>query len=229
MSQPTVLITGISRGIGRACAQRFHDAGYHLLGCSRNEAHLHAFADDFPTAEVEVVDMGNKTQVVDFGYRMAQNHSIDVLVNNAGAFLPGALLTEEDGVYEHLMRVNVDSVYYLTKQIAPQMRARRSGAIINLCSVASIKGYPAGGSYTVSKHALLGLSRSLREELKPDDVRVCSILPSATLTDSWAGSGLPDDRFMTPESIAEVIYQMATLPYPTVLEEVLVRPQLGDI
>ncbi|MFN8921665.1 MAG: SDR family NAD(P)-dependent oxidoreductase, partial [Sphingobacteriia bacterium] len=201
----TVVITGISRGIGRAIAQRFQQAGYHLVGCARTADSIRAFQEDFPLAEVQAVDLADKAAVQAFGHWVVQQHKVEVLVNNAGSFVPGGMLSEADQVYEQLMRVNVDSVYYLSKILAAQMRGLGQGTIINLCSVASIKAYAAGGSYAISKHALLGLSRAMREELKPDGVRVCSILPGATLTDSWAGAELPETRFIQPESVAELV------------------------
>ena len=109
------------------------------------------------------------------------------------------------------------------------MKARRSGTIVNLCSTASLVGYPNGGSYCVSKFGLLGLTRALREELKPAGVRVVAVSPGATLTDSWAGSDLPAERFMTPEAVAEVVYCACALPSGAVMEDVVLRPQLGDL
>ncbi|MBL7876963.1 MAG: SDR family NAD(P)-dependent oxidoreductase, partial [Cyclobacteriaceae bacterium] len=104
-----------------------------------------------------------------------------------------------------------------------------SGHIFNICSIASIKAYPNGGSYAISKFALLGFSKVLREELKEHGIRVTAVLPGATKTASWAGSTLPDSRFIKPEDVAETIFSAYSLSPNAVVEELLIRPQLGDI
>ena len=98
-----------------------------------------------------------------------------------------------------------------------------------MCSVASFKAYPNGGSYSISKFALLGFSKCLREELKEFNIKVTSILPGATLTDSWSETNLPESRFSKSEDIAELIYSITQLSAFSVVEDVVIRPQLGDI
>jgi short-subunit dehydrogenase len=98
-----------------------------------------------------------------------------------------------------------------------------------MCSIASIKAYPNGGSYAISKFALLGFSKVLREELKDKGIRVTAILPGATRTSSWDGVDLPDERFMKSEDVAETIFSAYSLSKRSVVEEILIRPQLGDI
>jgi short-subunit dehydrogenase len=109
------------------------------------------------------------------------------------------------------------------------MIARKSGHIFNMCSIASIKAYANGGSYAITKFALLGFSKCLREELKPVGIRVTSILPGATRTASWEGVDLPDERFMRVEDVAETVYGAYSLSQRSVVEEIIIRPQLGDI
>ena len=98
-----------------------------------------------------------------------------------------------------------------------------------MCSLASYKAYKNGGIYSISKFALLGLSKTLREELKPYDIKVTAIMPGATLTDSWQGVDLPENRFSKPEDIAELIYTITHISKLSVVEELIIRPQLGDI
>jgi short-subunit dehydrogenase len=121
------------------------------------------------------------------------------------------------------------SAYYTSRGIAPGMREAKSGHIFNMCSIASIKAYPNGGSYAISKFAMLGLSKMLREELKEFGVRVTSVLPGATLTASWEGTDLPNERFMDPQDVAEVVWGAYGLSKRSVVEEILIRPQLGDL
>jgi len=98
-----------------------------------------------------------------------------------------------------------------------------------MCSIASVTAYAAGGSYSVAKFALMGFSKSLRLEGMPHGIRVSAVLPGATLTDSWAGVDLPASRFMDPADVAETIHTAFEINEQTVMEEVLLRPLLGDI
>ena len=138
-------------------------------------------------------------------------------------------MDEDEDVLEKTLNTNLFSAYYLTKKLAPQFINQKSGYIINMCSVASIKAYENGGSYSISKFALLGFSKVLREELKEYNIKVSSILPGATLTDSWHGTDLPESRFSKPEDIAELIYTITQLSAFSVVEDLVIRPQLGDI
>ena len=121
------------------------------------------------------------------------------------------------------------SMLNLTRALLPGMIARGSGTILNICSTASITPYPNGGSYGIAKHALLGFSHTLREEMKRHGIRVVALLPGATLTDSWAGAGLPYSRFMPAEDVAESAYMAWRMSPRTVVEDILLRPMLGDI
>jgi short-subunit dehydrogenase len=98
-----------------------------------------------------------------------------------------------------------------------------------MCSIASIKAYPNGGSYAISKFALLGFSKVLREELKEFNIRVTAVLPGATRTASWDGVDLPEDRFMRAEDVAETVFSAYSISERSVVEEIIIRPQLGDI
>jgi short-subunit dehydrogenase len=95
--------------------------------------------------------------------------------------------------------------------------------------VASFMAYPNGGAYSASKFALLGFSKSLREEMKPYNIKVSAIIPGATYTQSWSETDLPQSRFMSPEDIAHMLYQIYLLSERTVVEEIVLRPMLGDI
>lgn len=225
-----IVITGASRGIGKAIAEKFLSENHTILICSSNETKLAELKIQFPSIITFVCDVSKKNEVVAFADFVLQNfESIDVLINNAGVFLPGKVHDEEDGILEKTMQTNLYSAYYLTQKLVPSMIAKRNGYIFNLCSVASIKAYPNGGSYSVSKFALLGFSKCLREELKEYNIKVTSILPGATLTDSWSGTDLPESRFSKSEDIADLIYSITQLSAFSVVEDLVIRPQLGDI
>ncbi|HYG19529.1 MAG TPA: SDR family NAD(P)-dependent oxidoreductase, partial [Ohtaekwangia sp.] len=137
--------------------------------------------------------------------------------------------TEPEGTLESMIVNNLYSAYYATRGIVPIMQDQKRGHIFNMCSIASLKAYPNGGSYAISKFALLGFSKCLREELKATGIRVTAVMPGATMTASWEGTDLPDERFMTAEDIAETIFSAYTLSGRSVVEEIIIRPQLGDI
>jgi short-subunit dehydrogenase len=109
------------------------------------------------------------------------------------------------------------------------MIEQRAGHIFNLCSVASFKAYPNGGSYAISKFALLGFSKCLREEVKASGLKVTAVMPGAVLTESWQGTEHSPERFMKPQDVADAIYGAYALSPNSIVEEIIIRPQLGDI
>ena len=225
-----IVITGASRGIGKAIAEKFAATGHQVIVCSRDEQKLSELKKQHASIITFSCDVSQKEEIQRFGDFVLQTFDkIDVLVNNAGIFLPGKITEEEDGILEKTINTNLYSAYYLTKKLAPKFIEQKDGYIFNMCSVASVKAYENGGSYSISKFALLGFSKTLREELKPHNIKVTSILPGATLTDSWSGTDLPESRFSKSEDIADLIYSITQLSAFSVVEDLVIRPQLGDI
>jgi short-subunit dehydrogenase len=230
-----IVITGGSKGIGRAIVEKFSSQSFDVVVSARNVPDLRRMKSEVESEfgnriSIFSGDMGTKKDVDEFvQVILSYNRQIDVLVNNAGYFEPGEICTEPEGTLEKMLSANLYSAYFLTRGLAPSMKINKEGHIFNMCSVASIKAYPTGGSYSVSKFALLGFSKSLREELKDHNIRVTSIMPGATQTSSWDGSGLPDSRFMKPDDVAEMIFAAYSLSKRSVVEEIIIRPQLGDI
>lgn len=231
------IITGASKGIGKAVAEKLAEEGFDIAICARTAEDL-AVAKKAIEAKragvkvlAEVVDMGEKAQVLAYGKKVLEtfNAAPDILVNNAGIFVPGAVHEEEEGHLEKMMAVNLYSAYHLTRFLLPAMKERRSGHIFNLCSTASHKAYPNGGSYSITKFALLGFSQNLREEMKPFSVKVTSVSPGPTLTASWQGYDGPADRLMEPGDVASMIWAAYTLSKQAVVEDILMRPMLGDM
>jgi short-subunit dehydrogenase len=109
------------------------------------------------------------------------------------------------------------------------MKAARKGHVFNLCSTASHKAYPNGGSYSITKFALLGFSKNLREEMKPFGVKVTSVSPGPVWTASWEGFEAPADRLMEASDVADMIWAAYNLSPQAVVEDILLRPMLGDI
>lgn len=231
-----IVVTGGTKGIGRAIVQKFASSGYDIITCSRHEDQLTTLKQAIEKSYTNVTlypycaDMSDTAQVKAFSEFVCQKgRPVDILVNNAGYFVPGEIHTEPEGNLESMIRANLYSAYYMTRGIIDIMKRQKHGHIFNLCSVASFMAYPNGGSYAISKFALLGFSRCLREELKPHGIRVTAVMPGATFTASWEGADIPEDRFMPPDDVAEMIYSAYVLSPRTVVEDIILRPQLGDI
>ena len=143
--------------------------------------------------------------------------------------MPGSIHTEEDGVIEQMITTNLYSAYHLTRVLLPAMLQAKSGHIFNMCSIASLQAYANGGSYSISKFALAGFSKNLREELKPHNIKVTAVYPGAVYTDSWSGSGVNPGRIMQPADVAELVYTVSQLSPQACVEEIVLRPQLGDL
>ena len=228
----SIIISGGSQGIGKALVKKFLENGFQVFTCARNAKKLESLKNEFnhPHLHTFVADLSDKKQVSNFAqWILNQETKIDVLINNAGYFLPGQIQNEEDGVLESQIEANLYSAYHLTKAILPSMQKSNSGHIFTICSTASITAYTAGGSYCISKFALLGFTKVLREELKTQGIKVTAVLPGATLTPAWDGVNLPDSRFIPAEDIANTIFSAYMMSASTVIEEILIRPQLGDI
>jgi short-subunit dehydrogenase len=231
-----VVVTGASKGIGKAISEIFALKGYDVAICSRSENDLKELKAEIESKTnqkcfTKCVDLSIKEQVVQFGnFVLSLDISIECLVNNAGVFMPGQLLSENEGALENMINTNLYSAYYLSRILVPKMILNPGPShVFNICSIASMIAYPQSGSYTISKFALLGFSKSLREELKNSSVKVTSLLPGATLTASWAGVDLPEDRFMKASDIAEIVWASFCLSPSAVVEEIVLRPIMGDI
>jgi len=231
-----VIITGASRGLGYAMAEKFAANGHNLYLCSQNEVLLYkameTLTTKYPNITIKATpfDLSDKKQVSSLGHWILDfGISVDVLINNAGQFLPGSVYNEEEGVLEKMIAVNLYSAYYLTRLLLPVVMKQKSGHIFNICSIASFQAYPNGGSYSISKFALAGFSKNLREEMKPHGIKVTTVYPGAAYTDSWAASGIDKNRFMEAKDIADMIFASSQLSAQACVEDIVLRPQLGDI
>lgn len=231
-----VVITGASRGLGKAIAHLFAQNGHDLVLTSRNEVALYNAVQQimtvYPgiTVKAKAFDLSVKETALAFGdWVLALQIPIDVLVNNAGLFDPGNVYNEPDGTLEHMMAVNLFSAYHVTRSVINQLIAQKSGHIFNMCSIASLKAYPNGGAYSISKYALAGFSTNLRDEMKPFGIKVTAVYPGAAFTDSWEDSGIDPKRIMQADDIAKMIYAAAQLSPQACVEEIILRPQLGDL
>jgi short-subunit dehydrogenase len=230
-----VVITGASRGIGKAIAENFAEHGYDLLLTSRSDVALHTATEELKAAYPGVTirskpcDLAVKEQAQRFGNWCLGYAVPDILVNNAGSFEPGSVFNEPDGVLENQIATNLYSAYHVTRALVPKMIQRRTGHIFNMCSIASLDAYANGGAYSISKFALHGFAKNLREEMKPYGIKVTSVFPGAVMTDSWAGYDNSSKRIMEAGDIAQLVYAASQLSIQACVEDIIIRPQLGDL
>lgn len=233
---PNAIITGGTQGIGKAITEKLLANGFSVAICARTPSDLEAvrshWENQYPAASIytHTADLADKGQCITFGQlALQQLGTIDILVNNAGLFFPGKLADEPDGHLEQLMAVNVYSAYHLTRTVLPTMVRQQNGHIFNMCSVASLKAYPNGGAYSMTKYALQGFSDNLRYELMDHNIKVTALTPGATYSRSWQASGLPEERFMQVTDIADMIWAAYMLSPGAVVENIVMRPVKGDI
>lgn len=231
-----IVVTGASKGIGKAIVEKFSVPGNEVFICARNENDLSEFVKEANKKTAGVVikyyvaDLAEKKGVIEFGnWLLSQNISIDILVNNAGQFLPGSVYNEEEGTLEKMIAVNLYSAYHLTRMLLPSMMKRKGGHIFNICSIASLQAYNNGGSYSISKFALMGFSKNLREEMKPYNIKVTAIYAGAVFTSSWEGANVEPSRILEVNDIAEIIFAASRLSPQACIEDIIIRPQAGDM
>lgn len=230
-----VIITGASKGIGKAIAEIFAANSHNLFLCSRGELTLYKTAEEFMTKFPDVTikakpfDLSKKEEAIAFGNWCLSFAVPDILVNNAGLFEPGSVHNEPDGLLESQVATNVYSAYHLTRTLLPKMMKQGSGHIFNICSIASLHAYENGGAYSISKYALHGFSKNLREEMKPFNIKVTSVFPGAVLTSSWGNFDNSSHRIMEADDIAKMIYTASQLSPGACVEDIVIRPQPGDL
>lgn len=230
-----IIITGASKGIGKAIAVKFASYGYNLFLCARNLEQLNKTAleiqEIFPSVKIKVkaADLSEKEQAEQFADWCLHHGIPDILVNNAGVYLPGNTIDEPTGSLESMINTNLYSAYYVSRKLVPAMIKNGSGHIFNICSIASLHAYQGGGGYSISKYALHGFSQNLRHELKAHGIKVTSVFPGAVLTDSWGNFDNSSGRIMEAADIADMVLAASKLSPQAVVEDIVIRPQLGDL
>ncbi len=229
---PTALVTGATEGIGRAICFTLGKAGYKIGACARTPSRLRALKDGLEAASIAIavhptdvgIEADVKTAVAALVHELG---TVDVLVNNAGvAFLkPFEQLTVED--WDTTMATNLRSLFLMTREVLPAMRARKQGAIVNIASLAGRNGFAGGSAYTASKHAVLGFSKSLMLEVRKDNVRVITICPGSVDTSLIRTQSVlsPNiDRILQPEDVAQTVLAALALPERALVSELDIRP-----
>jgi short-subunit dehydrogenase len=223
------VITGATKGIGKAIAIKLAKNGFDLVLLARNESSLNDLKNNLLQYDNNIltypVNCANKNEVLSFIKKADVDFEFaDVLINNVGVFNPGLLLDEDDDLYEKQQNINLNTAYYLSKYFGKKMREAKKGHVFTICSVASKVAVANAGSYSVTKAALLSLNNVLRQELAIHNVKVTAFLPGSTKTSSWEGTEIPDEKFIQPEDIAETLYTILNLSKGVNVDEVLLTP-----
>jgi NADP-dependent 3-hydroxy acid dehydrogenase YdfG len=235
-SQPVVLITGASQGIGAAIARVFarEVRGARLALVARKAKKLtavaRACAKSGATAEVFSCDVADETAVSGMAKAVATRFgAVDVLINNAGVFAGAPFAETEVADFDRIVAANLRSAFLVTRTFLPAMMKRKSGDVFFMSSIAGLAAYPNGTAYCAAKFGVTGLAKVLRAETKHTGVRVCCVHPGATWSPSWSGSGVKPERIMPAEDVARAFLDVWRLSRRTVVEEIVLRPQLGDL
>lgn len=226
-----VLVTGASRGIGRAIARRFAREGAELIITARNEEELQGLGSEIQHIGRRVLvipaDLRDPDQIQALAHQALENSGrIDILINNAGIgyWAPVSEVTLEQ--YDELFAVNMRAVFLLTQAVLPPMIDGGNGHIVNIASTSSRWAYPEGTLYCASKFALLGFNEALAKELRTTGVRVTAICPGQVNT-YLGGSGPKtwEEGMLNGEDVAELALQAVTLPAHAIVTEMVVWPR----
>ncbi|MDB5147302.1 MAG: family NAD(P)-dependent oxidoreductase [Mucilaginibacter sp.] len=231
-----VLITGSTKGMGRSIAIAFANEGLNVAICSRNEQELLNFKEELELVDAGVkvfamkADGSKKTELLKFAAAAeAEFGFIDVVVNNLGTFIPSSILDDTEDTLQIQINTNLMPSYELYRYFGKTMANARKGHFFNICSVAAINPVPQAGSYSVTKYALLGLTRVMRLEMQEHGVKVTAVIPGSTLTDSWKDAVVDKDTMVLPEDIASAIISIYRMSTGANVDEIIIKPAPGQL
>ncbi|WP_050614416.1 3-ketoacyl-ACP reductase [Bacillus testis] len=220
LKDKTAIITGAGKGIGRATAIDLAKEGVNLGLLARSEEELKMLCAELTEtygiqaiyATADIADREQVEKAADF--LIGQLGKIDILINNAGMAQFGTFLEMDPNIWERIIQVNLMGTYYVTRKILPEILKQKEGSVINVASTAGEKGFATGSAYAASKFAVMGLTESLMQEVRKQNVRVTAITPSTVNTALAVNSGLKigdEDRMMQPEDVSELILSILHL------------------
>jgi short-subunit dehydrogenase len=229
-----VWITGASRGIGKAMAQKLANEGFAVALTARNASSLHKLSDSIQQQGGKVLPLPGDVsqpkvplQIVEKILKSWQR--VDTLINNAGMGIFKPILSTDVKEWDETMAVNTRSAFLCSKAVLPPMIEQRSGKIINVISVAGQQPYPNCGAYCASKYAMLGFTDVLRTETRKHGIQVTAFMPGATDTEIWGDADLPRERMMTVEQVATQAVYLCKADANIMVEQVVMRPLGGDL
>lgn len=233
---PVIVITGASQGIGAAIARAFAAdiKGVNLALVARSSANLTTVAASCSelgaNPGVFPCDVSDEAAVASLEAAVRKRFGVvDVLINNAGKYAGAPFLETSVSAFDAMVSANLRSLFLMSRAFAPGMVRRRRGDIFNMGSIAGIAALPGASAYTAAKFGVAGLSKAMRAEFRDKGIRVCCVHPGATVSPSWKGSGVPAQRMMPAEDIGSAFLSLYKMSRRTVVEEIVLRPQLGDL
>jgi len=213
LNDKVALVTGAGEGIGKAIALALAAEGAHVGLIARSEADLSVLASEIQAnggkASYAMADISDRAAVESAVSLITGNLGpIDILINNAGTGKFGKFLELEPDEWERQIKVNLFGVYYATRAVLPHMIERQSGDIVNISSTAGKNGSAGTSAYSASKFGVFGLSESLMQEVRKQNIRVTALAPSTIVTDLAYSANLitgDPERVMHPEDFAELV------------------------
>lgn len=220
------LVTGGGRGIGKAIAIALAKEGVNVAISGQNEANLKATVDELNALGVKagyaVLDVANYSSVqAGVSKLVKEMGKFDILVNNAGISAFGSLVDMDVDTWKRIVEVNLFGTYHVTKEVLPQLIEKNQGDIINIASTAGLNGAATTSSYSASKFGVIGLSDSVMREVRKNNIRVSTLMPSTVASDMSKELGLTDgnpENVLQPEDFAELIVAHLKLPRRALLK-----------
>ena len=220
----TVVVTGASRGIGRATALRLAFAGAHVVAGARDQAELEALAAEHDNLRTHVLDVRDPSSIDAFCAFAQEPEPVDALVNNAGIGVFGPVEELTVDAWDRVFEVNVRGTFLMTRALLPSIRSRR-GHIVNVTSDVSARTFANGSLYTASKHAQRAFTRALQMEVAGDGVRVTEVRPGVVATHFADGSPRPaGPDALSADDVADAIHYALTRPDRMRLDEIHFHP-----
>ena len=231
----TTLITGATRGIGLAVARALAAEGCNLILTGRDEKSLNQLSRELSRKKIRVLSHPcdvRDPHSVDALFRAVRREfgHLDILINNAGIAHPNLPVDQLPyPVWKDVLATNLDGTFLVTQASLAIMK--RGATIVNNLSIAANRVFAGSAAYNASKHAALGLTNTLREELRPRGIRVIGLLPGATDTDIWntLWRQAPRRKMMSPETVAQAVVEAILLPINATVETLEILPTTGPL
>jgi 3-oxoacyl-[acyl-carrier protein] reductase len=226
----TALVTGAGRGIGRAIAKALASKGAQVFLAARTASQLESAAEEIRCSGAAAVpvptDLADERDIRSLFDRIGNEAGrLDILINNAGVGIYGPVVDFTSADFDTVMRVNAKAAFLCCQQALRLMIPKKSGTIINISSVVGFKGYPNQAAYTASKHAVLGLTKSLAVEAQEHGIRVSAILPGGVDTEMVAKArpDLDPNILLQPEDIAHTVLFLLSLSDRAAIDQIYIR------